>query len=67
MKWELYWEALEAKKGGKITGTVTLTAEQFKKMQRQAFDQGLAEGGGQVKSKDTLDTMFGDMFKGRRS
>jgi hypothetical protein len=42
MEFEEYWNALNAKK--EITGDIRMTPEQFKKIQRQAFDLGRKSG-----------------------
>ena len=35
-----YWEALERKKGKPIEGEIRMSADQFKAVQRQAYDIG---------------------------
>jgi hypothetical protein len=62
MTFEEYWAGLEKKKGGKITGTLTLTAEQFKKMQKQSFDIGGKHASG---LKDAADSLYDRVFGGK--
>lgn len=62
MTFEEYWAGLEKKKGGPISGKITVTAEQFKKMQKQAFDLGGKHAAG---LKDSADSLYDQVFGSR--
>lgn len=61
MTFDEYWAALESKNGQPITGSVKLTAEGFRKMQKQAYEMGKKSMS--IKQGDPFADLFRNMTR----